>query len=88
MIVGLQPWEDSPHPTAIGIANVQLQSDKTLKAVQYAQARMFINECEKFNSVFQAPMVICGSFNVEPDPTASSTSKTRGKLLMGSSPSN
>jgi len=67
VIVGLQPWEDSSHPTAIGIANVQLQSDKTLKAVQYAQARMFINECEKFNSVFQAPMVICGSFNVEPD---------------------
>ena len=66
LIVGLQPWEESPHPTAIGVANVQLQSDPTLKAIQAAQARKFIFECESFNSVFQAPMVICGSFNCSP----------------------
>ena len=29
LIVGLQPWEESPHPTANGVANVQLQSDPT-----------------------------------------------------------
>ena len=66
LILGLQPWEDSPHPSAICVANVQLQSDRTLRAVQKAQSRKFMFECENFNAQFQAPMVICGSFNCTP----------------------
>ena len=66
LIIGLQPWEESSHASAICVANTQLVSGSGFADVHWAQSRRLVKEVEKFNSDFRLPTVICGSFNCPP----------------------
>lgn len=65
IIVAIQPWEDSDHPSALVITNVQLVSPSTadLINVQRKQVLMLVRTVERFNADFQLPVIMCGSFN-------------------------
>jgi len=67
IIVALQPWEDSSHPTALCIANVHLCPGlKSNMSVQRKQILMLVKQLEMFNADFQLPVIICGCFNFLP----------------------
>jgi len=68
LIVGLQPWEQSTHPSAIVVSNVQLvvPSCDDLRIVQRKQVLMLLRSIERFNFDFQLPVVLAGSFNFDP----------------------
>ncbi len=71
IVVALQPWEKSDHPSAICVANTQLvvPQCEDLKPVQRKQVLMLVRVIERFNLDFQLPVVMCGSFNMLPhDP--------------------
>ncbi|GBG34739.1 Glucose-repressible alcohol dehydrogenase transcriptional effector [Hondaea fermentalgiana] len=65
VIVAIQPWEDSDHPSALLVSNVQLvtPTDPDLEAVQRKQVLMLLRTVERFNADFQLPVLMCGSFN-------------------------
>ncbi len=75
VMVALQPWEDSTHPSALCITNVQLVKpfdhdnslNEDLEEVQYKQCLMMLRSIEEFNSDFHLPVLLCGSFNFFPD---------------------
>ena len=68
MIVGLQPWEKSTHPSAIIVANVELDDGSSAKSVlkRNNQCLYFFHQIERFNAELQVPMLVCGSFNCSP----------------------
>jgi mRNA deadenylase 3'-5' endonuclease subunit Ccr4 len=66
LIVGLQPWEESSHASAVCITSTQLVSGSGFADVHWAQSRRLVKEVERFNADFQLPVVICGSFNCNP----------------------
>ena len=67
LVVALQPWERSSHPTALCVANANLcpLADEN-NAVQRRQLLMLLRTLESFNADFQLPLVLCGTFNFLP----------------------
>ena len=70
IITALQPWEDSTHPSAVCIATVGLvnpdATDTSLRKLHDMQHQMLLRKVEEFNSDFQLPVVICGTFHALP----------------------
>eukprot|EP00750_Incisomonas_marina_P025349 INCI5387.4.p1 GENE.INCI5387.4~~INCI5387.4.p1 ORF type:complete len:625 (-),score=86.74 INCI5387.4:80-1954(-) len=68
MIVGLQPWEKSKHPSAILVGNVELDDglDGASMLKRNNQALHFFHEIERFNAELHLPLIVCGTFNCTP----------------------
>ena len=68
IIVGLQPWEKSPHPSAILVANVELDdaSDGSGILKRNNQCLHFFQQVERFNSELHLPVIVCGTFSCVP----------------------
>jgi mRNA deadenylase 3'-5' endonuclease subunit Ccr4 len=66
LIIGLQPWEESSHASAICVTSTQLISGQGFADIHWAQSRRLVKEVERFNSDFQLPIVVCGSINCTP----------------------
>eukprot|EP00941_MAST-03F_sp_MAST-3F-sp1_P001782 g1782.t1 len=69
----LQPWETSPHPSAVLVVNTELAEKpphdvKAIDSKEYLrmlQARLLLRRVEAFNSHMQLPVLMCGTFHVE-----------------------
>lgn len=69
MIIGLQPWEESTHPSAICVSTVSLVDtlgDPILGHLQRLQHLMLLRKLEAFNASFHLPVIVCGTFNCLP----------------------
>ena len=68
VIVGLQPWEKSKHPSAILVANLELNDSSGGPGVlkRNNQCVHFCREVESFNAELHLPLIVCGTFNCVP----------------------
>jgi mRNA deadenylase 3'-5' endonuclease subunit Ccr4 len=66
LIVSLQPWEKSNHTSAKVVVSCQLHWDPAVEHVQLMQAQSLFRAIEIYNSSFQLPVIVCGSFNCVP----------------------
>jgi hypothetical protein len=72
LLCTLQPWEASPHPSAVLVVNAALApkpsdgSEYDPKAwLRMLQARMLLRRVEAFNAHMQLPVVLAGSLHVD-----------------------
>ena len=63
LVLALQPWEDSTHPSAVCVVCAQLAKDRhpSLAEVRRLQLKHLMRTVEEFNSDFHLPVIVCGS---------------------------
>ena len=68
IIVGLQPWEKSVHPSAVLVCNAELDdaTDGAGMLKRNNQSLFLFQQVERFNAELHLPVVVCGTFNCEP----------------------
>ena len=69
LLLGLQPWEESTHPSAVCVSTACLvdpKGDPILMNLQRLQHLMLLRKLEAFNSCFHLPVILCGTFNCLP----------------------
>ncbi|CAM9521357.1 unnamed protein product [Discosporangium mesarthrocarpum] len=69
LMILLQPWQDSSHPSGLCVVCTQLHDDRsspTSERVRSLQACGLTRTVEAFNSDFQLPIVLCGTMNCLP----------------------
>ena len=79
LIIGLQPWEKSKHPSAVVVANVEL--DDNLNSGQLKRNNQCIylfRQIEQFNSELHLPIILGGTFNCEPGKCYCASAEGRG----------
>ncbi|CAM9287626.1 unnamed protein product [Choristocarpus tenellus] len=68
VMVLLQPWQDSTHPSGACVACTQLHEEHSSLGddIRVLQAQGLTRTVEAFNSDFQLPTILCGTMNCLP----------------------